>query len=158
VSNLTAPTPSSTPGPNPNVPPIPHPVAEVGSLLNSVRALQQGVESLAGTRGSQINRAVTFNDLTKLGLASTTAIMSPNGQSSLTNAAMNDQVTTTTSTLSNSVAALQASINTSLQVVAPPVHDTSPGTPNQVAFDTGFFYVCTATNTWLRIAWTAGSW
>ena len=34
--------------------------------------------------------------------------------------------------------------------VPPPATATSPGTPNQVAFDATHLYVCIATNTWVR--------
>lgn len=36
------------------------------------------------------------------------------------------------------------------QFVAKPATATSPGTPNQVAYDATHFYVCIATNTWVR--------
>lgn len=34
--------------------------------------------------------------------------------------------------------------------VTPPTSDTSPGTAGQVAYDGSYFYVCVATNTWVR--------
>ena len=37
-----------------------------------------------------------------------------------------------------------------LHVVAVPASATASGAPGDVAFDTGFMYVCTATNKWLR--------
>lgn len=64
---------SNTPGPNPNVPSIQTPVADPRSLVNSVQSLKQGMESLGGTRGSPLDRAVTYNDLINLGLAKATA-------------------------------------------------------------------------------------
>ncbi len=36
--------------------------------------------------------------------------------------------------------------------VGAPAATTSAGTAGQVAYDTGFFYVCIATNTWRRTA------
>ena len=36
------------------------------------------------------------------------------------------------------------------QFVAAPATATSPGKPNQVAYDATHFYVCIATNTWVR--------
>jgi len=33
---------------------------------------------------------------------------------------------------------------------------TSPGTPGQISWDSGYIYVCTATNTWKRVALTGG--
>tara|TARA_R110000824_G_scaffold270106_2_gene458577 strand:- start:136 stop:390 length:255 start_codon:yes stop_codon:yes gene_type:complete len=36
--------------------------------------------------------------------------------------------------------------------VAAPASAASTGTTGQVAVDTGFIYVCTATNTWKRVA------
>ncbi|HEV2225075.1 MAG TPA: hypothetical protein VGR84_18935 [Candidatus Acidoferrales bacterium] len=44
-----------------------------------------------------------------------------------------------------------------LSFVTAPAHDNSTGTQNQVATDGSFFYVCTATNTWARVA-IGGSW
>jgi len=38
-----------------------------------------------------------------------------------------------------------------------PAHDTSKGTANQLATDGSYLYVCTATNTWKRVA-IGGSW
>lgn len=38
------------------------------------------------------------------------------------------------------------------EVVAAPATATSTGTAGQIAFDSSFFYVCTATNTWVRAA------
>lgn len=40
----------------------------------------------------------------------------------------------------------------SLLVVNPPATSSSLGSPNQVAYDGSWFYVCVATNTWLRTA------
>jgi len=37
---------------------------------------------------------------------------------------------------------------------APPTA-TTVGTPGQMSFDAGFFYVCVAVNTWVRAALTA---
>lgn len=34
----------------------------------------------------------------------------------------------------------------------PPATSTSAGSPGQIAFDSGFLYVCIATNTWRRVA------
>lgn len=53
---------------NKNVPQVQEPVADLGSLLTTVKSLKQGVESLGGYRGELPGRAVTFNDLTGLGL------------------------------------------------------------------------------------------
>lgn len=36
--------------------------------------------------------------------------------------------------------------------VGAPASAGSPGTAGQVAYDTGFFYVCTAHNVWKRVA------
>lgn len=41
--------------------------------------------------------------------------------------------------------------------VPAPAHDNSPGTQGQIAFDDNFFYVCTSTDTWARVA-IAGGW
>lgn len=39
-----------------------------------------------------------------------------------------------------------------LPTVATPASAAAAGTTGQVAIDTGFIYVCTATNTWKRVA------
>lgn len=67
---------SSTPKPNPNVPQIPQPQADVGALAFVVQALKQGVDSLAGNRGDPRARAVTFNDLDALELFGAPALNS----------------------------------------------------------------------------------
>jgi hypothetical protein len=36
------------------------------------------------------------------------------------------------------------------QFVLKPANSTAVGTPNQVAYDATHFYVCVATNTWVR--------
>ena len=46
--------------------------------------------------------------------------------------------------------ALQASRD--LNLVPVPATATSSGTAGQVAADSGFFYLCIATNTWRRVA------
>lgn len=37
-----------------------------------------------------------------------------------------------------------------LNIVAVPASATAIGTPNQIAFDNSYFYICVATNTWVR--------
>jgi len=37
----------------------------------------------------------------------------------------------------------------------PPATSASAGSPGQIAFDANFLYICTATNTWKRIALVA---
>lgn len=54
--------------PNANVPQIPDPIADTRSLVFVAQQLKQGVDSLAGNRGSVRNRAVTLQDLINLGL------------------------------------------------------------------------------------------
>lgn len=39
---------------------------------------------------------------------------------------------------------------TLFNVVSVPASATSTGTPNQIAFDSNYFYICVATNTWVR--------
>lgn len=79
-------TPGGTPARNPNTPPIPSPQIHLGSLANTALALKQAVDSLTGATGTPSSRAVTFDDLIKLGVAgaaqvaSQTAI-SPGGNS-----------------------------------------------------------------------------
>jgi hypothetical protein len=40
----------------------------------------------------------------------------------------------------------------------PPAHSNSTGVAGTIAWDTGYFYVCTATDTWKRVALDATSW
>lgn len=77
----------SNPLPNANVPQIPQPMADVGSLAFCAQQIKQGLDSLAGHRGSVLDRAVTFRDLISLkliaattvsGTSSTTVVTQPN--------------------------------------------------------------------------------
>jgi hypothetical protein len=70
---------SSNPKSNPNVPAIPQPSAEVGSLYNTVVALKEAVEDMSGTRGGKYDRAATLQDLLDYGLVDTTVLTSPSG-------------------------------------------------------------------------------
>jgi len=54
--------------PNPNVPPVPQPLADLASLQVTVLQLRQGVENLGGQRGEPLDRAVTLHDLVRLGV------------------------------------------------------------------------------------------
>lgn len=56
--------------------------------------------------------------------------------------------------LSTSLSNLRSS---TFVIVPVPPHNTSPGVPNQVAYDSGFFYVCIANNSWARAA-IGGTW
>ena len=50
----------------------------------------------------------------------------------------------------------QFEFNTAAGAVATPAHDNSPGLPGQIAFDSGFIYVCVGVNSWLRAALSSG--
>lgn len=63
-----------TVAPNNNVPPINNPIADLNALVVTVGQMQQGVQSLGGTRGDPMNRACTLNDLVKLGLVTAAAV------------------------------------------------------------------------------------
>ena len=39
-----------------------------------------------------------------------------------------------------------------------PAASTSRGVPGQLAWDATYWYICTSTNTWKRVAWTGTSW
>lgn len=39
-----------------------------------------------------------------------------------------------------------------VQQVPAPATATSPGVKNQIAYDASYFYICVATNTWVRAA------
>lgn len=57
-------------------------------------------------------------------------------------------------TITTAFAALKAFVQSggSVAFVTPPATATSPGATNQLAFDTNYFYVCIATNTWKRVS------
>ena len=40
----------------------------------------------------------------------------------------------------------------------PPLHNTSSGTPGEIAIDSSYLYVCVATDSWKRIALTSSTW
>lgn len=50
--------------------------------------------------------------------------------------------------------AQQTALDAKITRVAAPATSTSTGTAGQMAYDSGFIYVCTATNTWVRAALT----
>lgn len=59
----------------------------------------------------------------------------------------------------NSVRFSDGSTQTSAyRIVTPPATSTSTGTAGSLAFDNSFFYACTATNSWKRIAWDPTLW
>lgn len=68
---------------NPNVPAVPAPTVGNTGLLPTVRALKEGIESLSGQRGAIFDRAVTFNDLVRMGLVTREAVASPTGTTTL---------------------------------------------------------------------------
>lgn len=47
---------------------------------------------------------------------------------------------------------------TAFQVVSAPAFSTSTGVAKTFAYDSSYFYVCTATNSWQRIAWDNTPW
>src|SRR3954454_14064480 len=64
---------------NPWTRPIPNPSQDLPNLFACVSALKETVESLIGQRGRSPNRAVTFNDLTAMGVLTQDAVNSPGG-------------------------------------------------------------------------------
>lgn len=69
-----------------------------------------------------------------------------------------DGVTTSAASNASTVASHTATLAThttalgTLKVVAAPASAAATGVVGSIAFDTGFVYVCTATNTWKRVA------
>lgn len=59
--------PFNVPVANKNIPPLNDPVADVNSLVDVVKRMRQGLDSLAGYRGAS-QRAATFDDLAGLGV------------------------------------------------------------------------------------------
>ena len=52
------------------------------------------------------------------------------------------------------VAGLQTALDAKLEWVSPPATATSPGTSGQLAQDASYLYLCTATDSWKRVALT----
>lgn len=50
------------------------------------------------------------------------------------------------------VSGLQTALGNKLTLVTPPATPSSTGATGDVSYDENFFYVCTAANTWKRIA------
>jgi hypothetical protein len=48
--------------------------------------------------------------------------------------------------------------NVILSTTGIPLHSNSSGVAGQIAWDSNYFYVCTATDTWARVAYTSTSW
>lgn len=59
---------------NPRLPVIARPIADLQALVTVTEQLRQSMESLGGTRGDPLDRAVTMNDLVNLGLVSAATI------------------------------------------------------------------------------------
>lgn len=72
----------SSPRRNPNVPAIPTVVPN--ALLPVLRAMKEGIESLSGQRGALEDRAVTFNDLVRMGVITSAAAASATGTATTT--------------------------------------------------------------------------
>jgi hypothetical protein len=43
-------------------------------------------------------------------------------------------------------------------ITSVPASSTATGTPGQIAYDSSYIYVCTATDVWHRVQYTPGSW
>lgn len=67
------------------------------------------------------------------------------------------EISTPLQNIAQQLGLIAAATTSGLILVTPPAHNTSPGTPNQVAYDGGFWYVCVAANSWARVA-IGGSW
>lgn len=64
-----------------------------------------------------------------------------------------DDVVTTGRNILNAINSLNTTIGQTFpQFVAAPPTASSAGVAGQVAYDTGFFYVCVSSNTWKRTA------
>lgn len=68
--------PRNVRGVNRNVPQMPMPLADIGSLAHASQAFKQALDSLSGYRGGVLDRAVTFRDLIDLGLITQQIIVS----------------------------------------------------------------------------------
>jgi hypothetical protein len=79
---------ANAPTPNPNVPSITQqPTPDPGALAYLMRPIIQGLRSLAGQTGGPLDRAATWSDLVRLGVASEAALQSSQGQSQIAPAA-----------------------------------------------------------------------
>ncbi len=72
----------SSPRRNPNVPAIPTVVPN--AMVPAMRAMKEGIESLSGQRGALEDRAVTFNDLIRMGVITSAAAARATGTASTT--------------------------------------------------------------------------
>lgn len=66
--------------------------------------------------------------------------------------AFGQQTTSNATTLNNHPSSYFAPASTTPVIVAAPTTAADSGTSGQIAFDTGYVYICVATNTWLRAA------
>lgn len=67
------------------------------------------------------------------------------------------EISTPLQNIAQQLGLIAQSQTSGLVLVSPPAHSNSVGTPNQVAYDGSFWYVCISTNTWARVA-IGGSW
>ena len=59
------------------------------------------------------------------------------------------------STAAKEITAIQTTLASTPLVVPPPVSSSSAGTAGQIAYDSSHFYVCIATNTWVKFSNTS---
>lgn len=68
----------------------------------------------------------------------------------------NDRVVILTNTNTTAVLKTITTANFKLLSNTTPASNTANGTPGQIAYDSGYVYICTANNTWGRAALTLG--
>lgn len=154
--------PGSTPGPNPNTPQTPPPIANLPALAYCVQQLKQAMDSLCGFRGKNTDRAVTFNDLVDLQIASPSVIASSTGVTKLT-----EVVTALSSTVASNGTLEPNVVSTSYTLAATDVgkivvyDGTSNGTltvPSLATIgDNELIYMANASTSAVDIVFSAGT-
>jgi len=59
---------------------------------------------------------------------------------------------TTLPNISGAITLTDTELNAAAILVSAPASASASGTAGEIAYDTDYFYVCTATNTWKRVA------
>lgn len=140
-------------GVNRNVPQMPQPVADVGSLLYAANAFKQALDSLSGYRGGPLARAVTFQDLVDLGLVSNSIVVNEGATTNFATTAFVDEAVGAIGNLSaedltNGVTGTgKIVLQTSPELTGEPVAPTAvPGTDTDQVATTAFVADAIATS------------
>lgn len=126
-------------------------------LVQKYQILLSEADTLGGSMSSVKQRIAEINaildGLTLDDVMSTTS-NNPVKNKVITNAinTIDTRLSGDITSLSTRVSAAESSILTKATLVSPPASASSTGTAGQIAYDSDYFYVCTATNEWKRVA------